>query len=152
MAHNPDGILEPNNTYINSTMMHVGQLFFDQSLINQTNEYAPYSTNTQALTLTYDDSILQTEWDDVDPLTSYVYLNGEDVSDGLLMWATLVVNQSASYTPSPAAYYYETGGVVNSDSTFAGSGGGGNGTMPSGSGDMSGMPSGTGAPPSSSSA
>ena len=127
MTHNADGILESNNTYLNSTMSHVGQIFFDQSLINSTDSYSPYSGNTQSLTLNEDDNILTSVWDTIDPMANYVYLNGQDLSDGLLMWSTLVVNQSASYDPSPAAYYYETGGVANGDSSFGG------GAPPSGS-------------------
>lgn len=129
MTHNADGILESNNTYINSTMSHVGQIFFDQALINSTDSYSPYSGNTQDLTVNEDDSILTSVWDTFDPMANYVYLNGQDPSDGLLMWSTLVVNQSASYDVSPAAYYYETGGVTNSNSSF----GAGGGAPPSGS-------------------
>ena len=84
MVHQTDGILEPNSTYINSTQMHVGQIFFDQDLINSTSEASPYSTNTQELTLNDDDSILTSVWDDLDPMAEYVFLNGEDYTDGIV--------------------------------------------------------------------
>lgn len=127
MTHDADGILECNGTYLNSTMSHVGQIYFDQSLINSTSNSAPYSANNQSLVLNDDDWWLAQVWNEQDPLASYVYLNGQDLSDGLLIWTTLIVNQSIAYDPSPAAWYTGNGGVVNPDSEFGG------GFMPTGS-------------------
>lgn len=39
----------PNGTITSGQVSHVGQLFFDQDLINLVETASPYSTNTQEL-------------------------------------------------------------------------------------------------------
>lgn len=109
---------------------HIGQAFFDQDLISAAELVAPYSTNTQELTLNEDDSIFEEETatDGVDPVYAYTYL-GDDVADGIFGWLAFGIDTSASQTITPAAYYYAEGGVANANS---GSGmGGGSGGPPS---------------------
>jgi hypothetical protein len=115
---------------------HVGQAFFDQDLITAVEKTSPYSTNTQDVTLNSKDSILAEEAEDVDPFMDYVYL-GDDLDSGLFAWIAFGINTSYSSHVTPAASYYEDGGVANEDSGMGGgpggSGGpGGNGTMPDG--------------------
>lgn len=129
---------------------HVGQTFFDQSLITEVEATSPYNSNTQELTTNDEDSILaeETATDGVDPFMEYTLL-GESVSDGLFAWLAFGINSTDSSTVTPAAFYYKEGGVANADSGMGGGSGGpgGNGTAPP---SGSGVPS--GAPPSSTSA
>ncbi|QDS69944.1 hypothetical protein FKW77_002000 [Venturia effusa] len=116
-----------NNTLSNQGQMsHVGQVFFDQDLITEADTIAPYSSNTQEVTLNADDSIATQASEDVDPFMEYVLL-GETLSDGLLAWTSIGVNMSASYDISAAATIYASGGVANANSMGGGPGGpGGN--------------------------
>ncbi|KAL4804045.1 Intradiol ring-cleavage dioxygenase [Aspergillus unguis] len=129
----------PNGTTVNTnndtisglyttSSSHVGQLFFDQDLISLVEENEPYASNTQELVLNEDDSILLQELNDnIDPFVEYVLL-GDDVSQGLFSWVTIVVDSSQSTSVTPAAYYTENGGVENPNS---GPGGGSGGPPPS---------------------
>lgn len=96
---------------------HVGQAFFDQDLIYLADTIAPYSDNTQEITTNADDSILAQEaaTDGVDPVFEYTYL-GDDLADGLFAWLSFGINTTESSAVTPAVFYYESGGVANSDS------------------------------------
>lgn len=119
-----------NGTLGNSvSASHVGQAFFDQDLITAVEQTAPYNTNTQELTTNAEDQILAEEAESVDPFHEYTLL-GDSVEDGIFAWIAFGVNTTYSSTVTPAAFYYEGGGVANSESG-AGMGGpppGGNGT------------------------
>ena len=157
LAHQTDGTLNDNSTYSGSTVTHVGQVFFDQDLITTVEENSPYSTNTQETTENTEDSILEEEADDIDPFMEYVLL-GDSVTDGILAWASIGINTSATYDVSPAAYWSVDGGYTNADSDIGGGGGMGGGEggaapsggMPSGS-DASAVPSASSAEASASS-
>ncbi|EMR70803.1 putative extracellular dioxygenase protein [Eutypa lata UCREL1] len=127
-------------TYCNGTLgnevsaSHVGQTFFDQTLIAEVETVAPYSTNEQELTTNDEDSILaeETATDGVDPFMEYTLL-GDSVSDGIFAWLAFGINSTDSSTVTPAAFYYKEGGVANADSGMGGGPGGdagGNGTAP----------------------
>ncbi|KAH7161066.1 Intradiol ring-cleavage dioxygenase [Dactylonectria macrodidyma] len=118
-----------NGTIRSTTATHVGQIFFDQDLIYQVEEYSPYTTNTQDLTTNAQDGILEGIAETSDPFTDYVLL-GNSVSDGLLGWLSFGVNTSLISTVSAAATYYADGGVENGNSGGGGGGGGGGGTPP----------------------
>lgn len=145
----------PNNTLIrtNATLLdaspsnfsthasHVGQLFFDQSLISQVEATAPYTSNTQTLTLNSDDSILSQEAESMDPLVEYVLL-GETVEEGILAWISLGIDPAADNTITSAATYYAQGGVENQNAGggMGGGSGGGNGSAHAGGAAPSGAP------------
>lgn len=112
-------------------MSHVGQVFFDQDLITEADTIAPYSTNTQEVTLNADDSIATQASVDIDPFMEYVLL-GDSLSDGLLAWTSIGVNMSASYDVSAAATLYASGGVANAKSMGGGGGGPGGNTTTTG--------------------
>lgn len=114
--------LLPNNTLAGGSISHVGQLFYDQALISQVEEVAPYNTNTQELTLNTEDSILAEEAEDVDPFPQYVFL-GDDVSDGVFGWIAFGLDATAAYNITPAATWTENGGVANNNSMGGGPGG-----------------------------
>ncbi|KAI0431370.1 Intradiol ring-cleavage dioxygenase [Xylaria sp. FL1042] len=130
-----------NNTYVSDsgTPSHIGQLFFDQSLINESGDYEPYNLNQQSLTLNSADGIGISEATvDYDPFMDYVRL-GESLDDGLLGWTTVFVDTTADQSSSrqEAAHYYEGGGVStgNGGGGPGGPGGpGGNGSFPGGPG------------------
>ncbi|KAL4880110.1 Intradiol ring-cleavage dioxygenase [Aspergillus karnatakaensis] len=120
-----------NNTLTGGYVPHIGQLFFDQDLINEIEATYPYNTNTVAITENANDHvvIVETEDSDSDPFFQYALL-GDTIEDGLVAWVTLGVNVSASHDSSVsyAATLTSSGGVSNDNAA------GGGGQPPSGSG------------------
>ncbi|EED12484.1 extracellular dioxygenase, putative [Talaromyces stipitatus ATCC 10500] len=112
-------IVYPNGTIsglYSAHASHVGQLFFDQDLISAVEDTDPYSTNTQTLTENSEDSILAQEADSgIDPFVEYVFL-GDDVSDGIFGWISVVIDTSEDSTITPAAEYTAEGGESNDNS------------------------------------
>lgn len=118
-----------------TSITHIGQLFWDEAVRAAVEATSPYNTNTQAVTSNDEDM-----WDIVqadtsyDPFPQYVYL-GADVTDGLFAWIQIGVNSSANYVDDEyyavAAYLDADGGHASGDAFVgAGDGGaGGNGTM-----------------------
>ncbi|KAK6957219.1 hypothetical protein Daesc_000001 [Daldinia eschscholtzii] len=147
MVHQNAVLLENSTLGNNVSASHVGQAFFDQDLITAVELTAPYSTNTQELTLNADDGILseETATDGVDPFFEYTLL-GDSITDGLFAWVAFGINTTASQSITPAAFYYKEGGFANPNS-----GPGGPGGAPP-SGVPSAIPSGTAAPSTSASA
>lgn len=101
-----------NRTVNSVTAMHVGQLFFDQDLIDAVEATNPYVTNTQNMTLNSEDGILSDELLTSDPFVEYVFL-GDTVDEGLLAWISFGVNVTYTRTVLNNAFYYSGGGVVN---------------------------------------
>ncbi|OBT60246.1 hypothetical protein VE03_10607, partial [Pseudogymnoascus sp. 23342-1-I1] len=102
-----------NGTLSGGTIPHTGQLFFDQTLINEVETTTPYSSNTNSITTNADDRVFATETANTnsDPVFEYVLL-GDDVSDGIFAWINIGINPSASYSASYAATLTENGGVT----------------------------------------
>ena len=64
-----------NGTYAGGYVSHVGQLYFDQSLISEVEATSIYATNTQDLTTNADDNILSVGIaNGHDPFVEYSYL------------------------------------------------------------------------------
>ncbi|KAF2108095.1 Intradiol ring-cleavage dioxygenase [Lophiotrema nucula] len=122
----------PNNTVAGGTVSHVGQLFFDQSLISAVELTAPYSANTQQLTTNAQDFIMAQEAENGDPIIEYTYV-GSKVEEGLFGWIAFGVDASANHTVNAAASYGANGGKANPNPGFPG------GPFPSG-GFPSGFP------------
>ncbi|RKK57438.1 hypothetical protein BFJ69_g17479 [Fusarium oxysporum] len=122
-----------NQTLSGGRVSHIGQLFFDQDLITQVEATYPYNTSDVDITLNSEDRVfgLETEDSDSDPVFKYVFL-GDSIEDGIFSWLTIGVNATATYSTSYAAYLTKDGGVSNSNSEGAGSGGP-DGTPPAGS-------------------
>ncbi|KAI1119389.1 Intradiol ring-cleavage dioxygenase [Nemania sp. NC0429] len=113
---NRGGKILENGTYTGGTVNHIGQLYFDQELINSVEAMLPYSRNTMRLMHNVDDFLtVQQAGRDYDPFLDYVMLS-EDPDDGLLMWATIGINGTADYNAmvSAGAWYYKDGGVDTS--------------------------------------
>ncbi len=154
MVHT-NATVQANSTLgLDSYASHVGQAFFDQSLIGAVNEVEPYASNTQTLSTNAQDSIMSEEaaTEGVDPIMEYTLL-GDSIEDGLFAWLAFGIDSSKSESVSPAAFLYEEGGQANANAG-GGGGPGGAGGPPSGSGFPSGgaRPSGSGggAPPTGS--
>ncbi|KAF3026530.1 hypothetical protein E8E14_013738 [Neopestalotiopsis sp. 37M] len=109
--------LFPNGTLGNNHIQtsHVGQGFFDQSLIAAVEANAPYHTNAQALTTNAEDSILAAEAADIDPFFEYTLL-GDSIADGLFAWMSYGINSTYVENITPAAFHYAEGGALNPDS------------------------------------
>ncbi|KAK3936345.1 extracellular dioxygenase [Diplogelasinospora grovesii] len=143
----------PNNTLTSGTAAHIGQVFWDQDLIDAVEATYPYNTNTVALTKNAEDRVVADETSgSSDPFFNYVYL-GSDLSDGIFGWITIGINTSAAYSPNYSFEYTKEGGValaetVGSDNVDGGAPGGAmNGTAPTfgnGTAAASGAAAGTG--------
>lgn len=133
-----------NKTYTGGKANHIGQIFFDQTLIDAVELLAPYTTNTQVLTTNAEDMIAAGEATaDYDPFADYVML-GDSPEDGILAFITVGIDTTANYTAenTPAAHYYAGGGVSTGNSVGGPGGGGGPGGP---GGNSTGGPSSTGA-------
>lgn len=103
---------QDNGTLFDTTVSHVGQMFFDQDLLYEIEALSPYAENTQEYTTNEYDTILEAEADGSDPMINYILL-GDTVSQGLMGWLSFGINTSFTDTVSPASFYYESGGVTN---------------------------------------
>lgn len=132
-----DAEVLPNGTLLwgAGTLDHVGQIFFDQALVDLADDFYPYTLNPNAIKPNSEDGTLSTEAAAVDPVTWYVYV-GDSLDDGIVAWITLGINGSASYDVEYAATWTADGGVENPDAPNPGAGGGtgGGGGIGSGSG------------------
>ncbi|KAK9423339.1 putative Intradiol ring-cleavage dioxygenases domain-containing protein [Seiridium unicorne] len=99
-----------NGTVFDTSLSHVGQTFWDQSVRDQVELLYPYNTNTQTVTQNADDRVFLVEAPTSDPVFKYVQL-GDSIEDGFLAWIVLAVNTTLASTVSPAAILYESGGV-----------------------------------------
>jgi hypothetical protein len=142
MVHT-NATLQANETLgLSNYASHIGQTFFDQTLITAVETTEPYASNTQALTTNEQDFIMAQEagTEGVDPVMEYTLL-GDSIEDGLFAWIAFGIDSSRSEAINPAVYYGEDGGVANPSAGFGGPGGpGGPGGFPSGG------PTGTAAP------
>lgn len=132
MAHINATVL-PNKTISGGTVSHVGQIFFDQSLITDVEKTSPYSTNTQPLTTNEQDFIMAQEAENGDPVLQYTLL-GSKIEDGLFGWIAFGVDPAANRTVSAAANYGKDGGKANPNPGFPG------GPFPSGGFPSGGFP------------
>ncbi|KAF2176559.1 extracellular dioxygenase-like protein [Zopfia rhizophila CBS 207.26] len=128
MAHLNATVL-PNSTITGGTVSHVGQLFFDQSLISAVKATTPYNTNTQPLTTNEQDFIMAQESEVGDPVLEYTML-GSKLEDGLFGWIAFGVDPATNRNVNAAATYGKDGGKANPNSGFPGGFPGG--PMPSG--------------------
>ena len=116
MVHTKATLLANNTLGFNNYASHVGQTFFDQSLITAVEKVSPYSTNKQQLTTNAADGIMSQEsgTEGVDPVMEYTLL-GSTVADGLYAWIAFGIDTTKSQAINPAVYLY--GGSSSSSST-----------------------------------
>ncbi|KAL1634442.1 hypothetical protein SLS58_010683 [Diplodia intermedia] len=131
-----------NGTMIGGTVAHIGQLFFDETLRSAVEATTPYSDNTEEATTNDDDMWAPYQADNnYDPFPEFIYLNSEDITDGLLAWISIGidVNADRNSNATAAAYLDASGGHSTGNSV---GGGGGDGAAPSGAMPSGAMPSG----------
>jgi len=129
--------VNPNNTFSGTTVSHVGQVFFDQSLITQVELAEPYVSNTQRLTTNTQDGIFNQEAAIGDPVIEYSLI-GETIEQGIFGWISFGVNVSHVSNMRAAVTLTQGGGVANNNTGGGGPGGPGgppggpppNGTIP----------------------
>jgi hypothetical protein len=107
MVHTKATLLANNTLGFNNYASHVGQTFFDQSLITAVEKVSPYSTNKQQLTTNAADMIMSQEsgTEGVDPVMEYTLL-GSTVADGLYAWIAFGIDTTKSQAIKPAVYLY----------------------------------------------
>lgn len=108
------------------TIDHVGQIFFDQDLIDDADLIYPYTTNPNAIKPNSEDGVLSEEAAAVDPIVWYVQL-GESLTDGIVAWVTLGIDTTAVYDVEYSASWTADGGVENPDAPNPGGQGGAGG-------------------------
>jgi protocatechuate 3,4-dioxygenase beta subunit len=115
VTHIGDVTRLPNNTVVGGTVAHIGQLFWDQDLIDEVEATYPYTTNLTPITRNVDDDLFLEEVvaTTSDPVVNYVKL-GDDIQDGILAWISVAVNRSASFDPSYSYKLTRGGGVAES--------------------------------------
>ncbi|GMF22951.1 unnamed protein product [Phytophthora lilii] len=119
---NYGGAVLANRTYSGGSVAHVGQFFFDQSIITKVEKVDSYAVNTQGITLNKDDKWFEvTAERDYDPIMSYALL-GESVEDGVFVWISLAVDMKAAQEVEEAATLTANGGVVSKGAIGNGAG------------------------------
>lgn len=98
----PNGILAGGET-----LSHVGQLSWDQALLDEIENLAPQTTDSGGFVSRRQEAA----GNDSDLIYNYV-LFGEDVTYGLLAWVVIVIDPSASWTPTDSSAPTKGGGVA----------------------------------------
>ncbi|KIL85507.1 hypothetical protein FAVG1_11465 [Fusarium avenaceum] len=113
MVH-PNATARENLTISDTTASHVGQMYFDQDLIDAVEKFEPYNTNTQPVTVNSEDTLLASGLETSDPIMQYVML-GDSVEDGILSWLSFGIDPDYATTVYAAAKRYKEGGVANNE-------------------------------------
>jgi hypothetical protein len=101
--------IQTNGTIASGQILHVGQVYLDQDLLNAVEKNEPYKSNKAPLTLNKDDMLLtQGSGGNADPVVEYVLL-GPDIKDGVFAWINFGVDSKAKRTMRPATVCTETG-------------------------------------------
>ncbi|KAM7194154.1 Intradiol ring-cleavage dioxygenase [Naviculisporaceae sp. PSN 640] len=105
---------QPNGTLHDLTAAHVGQIYFDQELIDAVEKTSPYTENTQVLTTNAQDFLLQQAAATSDPFLEWVYLGEKgELAEGLLSWISFGINVTLAREMYAASTLTENGGVAN---------------------------------------
>ncbi|KAK8052549.1 extracellular dioxygenase [Apiospora rasikravindrae] len=113
----PSATERANNTIADNTVSHLGQMYFDQDLLDRVEAIEPYASNTAGWTRNAQDWLLMQGLATSDPLMQYVLL-GEKLEDGVLAWLSFGVNTTYSKQAFVAATYYEDGGKASPNQPF----------------------------------
>ncbi|KAH7007655.1 dioxygenase family protein [Ilyonectria destructans] len=95
---------------------HVGQVFFDQDLINLVDTISPYSENTNTMVKNSEDGIFYVEAEVIDPVTRYTFLR-DSLEKGIMAWMVFGIDLDANYNDvvQAASYYGKDGGKSNAN-------------------------------------
>ncbi|EEB99800.1 hypothetical protein MPER_00423, partial [Moniliophthora perniciosa FA553] len=92
------------------SLLHIGQMFFEESWNDQVYALSPYTENTEnSRTYNDEDDILEQENADGNSAYLALELLGESIQDGILGYITIGVNSSASYSIINTNYLNSTG-------------------------------------------
>uniref|UniRef100_K3XBQ9 Uncharacterized protein n=1 Tax=Globisporangium ultimum (strain ATCC 200006 / CBS 805.95 / DAOM BR144) TaxID=431595 RepID=K3XBQ9_GLOUD len=117
-THN--GNVLKNHTYVGGVAAHVGQIFFDQSLIASVEATTAYVANKQSLTTNDKDRVLaQSAATGFDPFVEYALL-GDNIEDGIFSWISIGIDMAISKSVLGAATLTATGGVSNAKNAGTG--------------------------------
>ncbi|TYZ63704.1 hypothetical protein PybrP1_004039 [[Pythium] brassicae (nom. inval.)] len=112
-----DGTVLSNNTYSGGKVSHVGQIFFDQSLIAQVEATTAYSANTQTLTTNAWGAIFsQSAASTFDPVMQYALL-GDSTEDGIFAWISIGIDMTVVESVNAATTLTSAGGATTSGGT-----------------------------------
>lgn len=139
MVHH-DVTEQANGTITGGYVSHIGQMYFDQTLLEAVEQTPAYAVNTQEWTQNAVDALfaMGTSGGD-DPVVRYAVL-GETVENGLFGWIRFGVDLEAQRSYNPAAYKDEDGGHQNPTGPVQPGGGGAFPGFPGGGGAMPGFP------------
>jgi protocatechuate 3,4-dioxygenase beta subunit len=105
------GTFQNNRTYAGGSVVHAGELFFDQDLVTEVESTSPYVSNTQNLTLNEaDEGLVEAASSGYDPVVEYALL-GDTSEDGVFVWISIGVDLTASNNVSAAGALTANGGV-----------------------------------------
>ncbi|KAJ5933578.1 hypothetical protein N7454_005907, partial [Penicillium verhagenii] len=87
-----------DTSYSDASIQHVGQLFFEEDLINSVYQLSPYHAHLSTLnrTLNAEDSVYTVAMTDGYSAIISTELLGETLADGLIGYITIGINKSAS--------------------------------------------------------
>ncbi|OIW35693.1 aromatic compound dioxygenase [Coniochaeta ligniaria NRRL 30616] len=103
---------QANNTITGGRAAHVGQLYFDQTLLANVDKVTPYTSNKMAVTKNTADMLFMQGANGDDPIVRYA-LVGNTLADGMFAWIRFGVNTQANLKVNPAAFWTPSGGVMN---------------------------------------
>jgi hypothetical protein len=104
-----------NNTISGGRTSHVGQLYFDQDLVDQVSKLKPYMENKMSRTSNKQDFLLgQSAANGADPIVEYILL-GEQISQGIFAWINFGIDAKKT-VPIHAATVCTTDGCKSSPS------------------------------------
>jgi len=102
-----------NNTISGGNIAQVGQLYFDQTLIDEVEKLPPYNGNKEPKLTNANDYLINTgAQNGFDPLMEYVLL-GSRLEDGIFAWLNLGIDSKANHKVSPATKCSSSGCVVD---------------------------------------
>ncbi|KKZ67698.1 hypothetical protein EMCG_01063 [[Emmonsia] crescens] len=107
-----------NDTISGGTISHVGQLYFDESVLKSVEAMAPYTTNTQRWTQNARDGLFELGFQGGDNPIIQTQMIGNSIEDGL--WGTIDVgvNPRAVRNPKNVNFWTADGGLRNTGSMW----------------------------------
>jgi hypothetical protein len=110
----------PNNTIQGGTISHVGQFYFEPSLLQTVEKLSPYNTNRQVHVQNAVDTIYRQGTANGDnPVITITFL-GATLQDGLHGVIDVGVNPKATRRPNPVNFWTANGGVPIQSSPWRG--------------------------------
>ena len=114
---------QANNTITGGRAAHIGQIYFDQSLVTAIDKVAPYSTNRNPVTQNVNDFLFRAGANGDDPIVRYAFV-GSRLDEGVFAWIRFGIDQTQNKRVNPAAFMTDKGGVMNPTGPVGGGAGG----------------------------